>query len=98
MSRGRLWIQSHYEKEMFAIVHYLQASRDEAMAGVLEVAKSSVEVWRIENFEKVAWPKDLYGQFFGGDSFLGKKPGDHFVRYKSRSLYQDRLGTDTRKR
>lgn len=47
-----------------------QASRDEAMAGVLEVAKSNVEVWRIENFEKVPWPKELYGQFFGGDSFL----------------------------
>jgi hypothetical protein len=71
------------KKTCGAIVHYPQASRDEAMAGVLEVAKSSVEVWRIENFEKVAWPKDLYGQFFGGDSFLGEKPVDHFVRCKS---------------
>ena len=33
--------------------------------------------------KKVAWPKDLYGQFFGGDSFLGNKPVDHFARYKS---------------
>eukprot|EP01046_Picozoa_sp_COSAG06_P011992 COSAG06_NODE_692_length_13043_cov_369.439509_3_plen_270_part_00 len=57
-----------------AIASFPQASRDEAMSGVLEVAKSSVEVWRIENFEKVAWPKDLYGQFFGGDSFLGTQP------------------------
>ena len=45
---------------------HTQASRDEAMSGVLDVAKSSVEVWRVENFEKAAWPKDLYGQFFGG--------------------------------
>ena len=27
-------------------------------------------IWRIENFEKVAFDEDLYGQFWGGDSYV----------------------------
>ena len=30
----------------------------------------NVEVWRIENFELVLQPKELYGTFFGGDSYV----------------------------
>jgi hypothetical protein len=29
-----------------------------------------LEVWRIEDFKKVPVPQDLYGQFFGGDSYI----------------------------
>ncbi len=29
-----------------------------------------VEIWRIEDFEMVALDKGLYGQFFGGDSYV----------------------------
>lgn len=27
-------------------------------------------IWRIEDFEKVAFDEDLYGQFWGGDSYI----------------------------
>lgn len=27
-------------------------------------------VWRIEQFEVVAWPKEKYGQFHEGDSYI----------------------------
>ncbi len=28
------------------------------------------QVWRIEEFEKVAYPRNLYGQFFMGESYI----------------------------
>lgn len=30
----------------------------------------TVEIWRIEDFEMVPLDKSLYGQFFGGDSYV----------------------------
>ena len=33
-------------------------------------ATPGFHIWRIEQFEVVAWPKDKYGQFFDGDSFI----------------------------
>lgn len=32
--------------------------------------EAGVEVWRIENMEPVAWPKEQYGQFYSGDSYI----------------------------
>jgi len=32
--------------------------------------EAGLRVWRIEDFEVVAWPKDQYGVFFDGDSFI----------------------------
>jgi len=29
-----------------------------------------IEVWRVEKFKIVAWPKDQYGKFFSGDSYI----------------------------
>lgn len=29
-----------------------------------------LHIWRIENFEVVAWPKERYGEFYDGDSFI----------------------------
>lgn len=31
---------------------------------------AGLHVWRIENFEVVPWPKEKYGQFYDGDSFI----------------------------
>lgn len=46
----------------------------------------TTEIWRIENFELVPWPKDQYGQFFAGDSFLVKytynKSGIMYSKWK----------------
>jgi len=32
--------------------------------------KPGLEIWRIEKFKVVAWPKDLYGSFYSGDSYI----------------------------
>jgi gelsolin len=29
-----------------------------------------LQIWRIEKFKVVAWPKDQYGQFYDGDSYI----------------------------
>jgi len=31
---------------------------------------AGILIWRIEKFKVVAWPKDKYGQFFSGDSYI----------------------------
>ena len=33
-------------------------------------AKVGLEIWRIEKFQVVAWPKDQYGSFYDGDSYI----------------------------
>jgi len=33
-------------------------------------AEVGVEVWRIEDFKVVAWPKENYGTFYSGDSYI----------------------------
>jgi len=32
--------------------------------------KVGLEIWRIEKFHVKAWPKDQYGQFYSGDSYI----------------------------
>ncbi|DAZ92737.1 TPA: hypothetical protein N0F65_002902 [Lagenidium giganteum] len=35
-----------------------------------QAGKHEVTIWRIENMEKVEIPKEMYGQFYGGDSYV----------------------------
>ncbi|CAM9268509.1 unnamed protein product [Phaeothamnion confervicola] len=30
----------------------------------------SLKIWRVEDFKKVEWPEDKYGQLYGGDSYV----------------------------
>jgi len=32
--------------------------------------KGTLEIWRVENFELADWPKEKYGEFYSGDSFV----------------------------
>jgi len=47
--------------------------------------KVGMEIWRIEKFKVVAWPKDQYGTFYSGDSFIllntYKKPGSDALNW-----------------
>ena len=45
----------------------------------ISTSKPALYIWRIEDFEVVAWPKDQYGKFYNGDSYIvlnGYKVGD----------------------
>jgi len=64
--------------------------------------KVGIEIWRIEKFQVVAWPKDKYGSFFGGDSYIVlntyKNPGSDAYRYNvhfwlGAETSQDEMGT-----
>ena len=48
-------------------------------------ARGSVQIWRVEDYELVDWPKSRYGIFFQGDSYVllytyGKN-NDKFIIY-----------------
>lgn len=49
-------------------VKYKSASEEPAWEAVGAVP--GLFIWRIENFQVVPWPKDKYGQFYDGDSFI----------------------------
>jgi gelsolin len=60
-----------------------------------------VQIWRIEKFKVKHWPKDRYGEFYGGDSYIllhtkendeGKKTYDVFFWLGSETS-QDEAGT-----
>jgi len=40
-----------------------------------------IEVWRIEKFQIKAWPKDKYGHFFDGDSYIVLHTYKKTIRY-----------------
>jgi gelsolin len=44
------------------------AKTEKAWAGAGQ--KVGVEIWRIEAFQVKAWPKEKYGSFFSGDSYI----------------------------
>ncbi|XP_072034821.1 advillin-like [Amphiura filiformis] len=41
-----------------------------ASTGLADDGSGKVEIWRIEDFDKVPVEKSMYGQFFGGDSYI----------------------------
>jgi len=45
-------------------------SRKAAEEASVDDGSGSLQVWRVEDFKKVAVDKSLYGQFFGGDSYV----------------------------
>lgn len=46
----------------------VQGKRDAQV--LVDDGTGQVEIWRIEDFEMVSLDKGLYGQFFGGDSYI----------------------------
>ncbi|XP_003388924.1 PREDICTED: gelsolin-like protein 2 [Amphimedon queenslandica] len=48
-------------------------------------AKVGVQIWRIVKFKVTHWPKDQYGEFYNGDSYIilntYKEPGNEELKY-----------------
>ncbi|XP_043231957.1 gelsolin, cytoplasmic-like [Amphibalanus amphitrite] len=66
--------------------HLVQKSFGCALGFMPDDGSGQVEIFRIENFEPVPVPKETYGMFFGGDSYLLKYTyqkfnRDHYVIY-----------------
>lgn len=61
---------SQKKLDVNALVSASAASEDSIGADPTQAGKHDVTIWRIENLEKVELPKALYGQFYGGDSYV----------------------------
>eukprot|EP00730_Choanoeca_flexa_P008954 TRINITY_DN12561_c0_g5_i1.p1 TRINITY_DN12561_c0_g5~~TRINITY_DN12561_c0_g5_i1.p1 ORF type:complete len:835 (+),score=300.76 TRINITY_DN12561_c0_g5_i1:1495-3999(+) len=48
----------------------LHEQKDRQLDSLPDDGKGTLEVWRIENFERAAVPKEQYGHFFAGDSYV----------------------------
>ncbi|KAJ5555376.1 hypothetical protein N7535_007811 [Penicillium sp. DV-2018c] len=52
-------------------VKYNSAKTEPAWTNNSQIAKQpGLFIWRIENFQVIPWPKENYGQFYDGDSFI----------------------------
>lgn len=47
---------------------YQKAQREAAF--MPDNGTGTLEIWRVENFELAPWPKERYGEFYSGDSFV----------------------------
>lgn len=75
------------------------AEKEPAWNGIGQ--EKGLQIWRIEKFKVKSWPKDRYGEFYGGDSYIilhtkvndeGKKTYDVFFWLGSETS-QDEAGT-----
>lgn len=44
------------------------AQKEPAWDGIGQ--EKGLQIWRIEKFKVKHWPKDRYGEFYGGDSYI----------------------------
>lgn len=45
-----------------------QSKRDDDVP--VDDGNGELVIWRVENFQRVAWPRDQYGEFYSGDSYI----------------------------
>jgi hypothetical protein len=69
-TRGRGVAKTPAQQAIDVGALHAATAREDAIAQMVDDARGKVDVWRIESFDKVPWPETLFGQFFGGDSFL----------------------------
>ncbi len=78
----------------------LYQKQQQAADKMLDDASGKLKIWRIDNFDKKELPADMYGQFYGGDSYIlqyNYKVGqrEHAVLYfwQGSQSTTDELGT-----
>lgn len=58
-----------FQKKGFAATS-LHAKGTRETQSLADDGNGTIEIWRVENFEMVAVPKEQYGHFFSGDSYV----------------------------
>jgi len=51
-------------------IDFKSLQKKTAAAAMVDDAKGSKEIWRVEDFKKQPVPGGMYGQFYGGDSYV----------------------------
>jgi gelsolin len=81
-------------------VKYNSAATEPAWNNSQIGQEAGLFIWRIENFQVIPWPKEKYGQFYDGDSFivlhsykLGDKLGHDIFFWLGSKTTQDEAGT-----
>ncbi|KAL4937934.1 hypothetical protein BDV06DRAFT_65325 [Aspergillus oleicola] len=86
-------------------VKHASAATEPAWNNGLIGKEAGLNIWRIENFEVIPWPKEKYGQFYDGDSYIilnsvllkqdGEKKKLHhdIFFYLGKNTSQDEAGT-----
>eukprot|EP00904_Undaria_pinnatifida_P007549 jgi/Undpi1/3924/HiC_scaffold_16.g07292.m1 len=72
----------------------------EAVDAPVDDGSGDLQIWRVENFKLVEWPKEKYGQFYGGDCyvmlytyFIGDKENYLIYFWQGRESSQDEIGS-----
>jgi len=90
---------ANYRSDEFKEMKLEVLKKEPAWKGLGE--KKGIEIWRIEKFKVKRWPKERYGEFYGGDSYIvlntkqndeGKLSWDVFFWLGSETS-QDEAGT-----
>jgi len=71
-------------------VKYSSAASEPAWNDGQVGVEPGLHVWRIENFEVVPWPRDQYGTFYDGDSYIVL----HSYKLGSKDSQEAQLGHD----
>jgi hypothetical protein len=58
-----------FEKKTFDTKSLHQKAQRETVI-MPDDGNGKLEIWRVEDFELAAWPKEKYGEFYSGDSFV----------------------------
>ena len=61
--------KKQFLKKQFSAASLATRGRRESQA-LVDDGKGTIEIWRIENFKKEPVPKEQYGHFYGGDSYI----------------------------
>jgi len=84
------------EKEIDVSSLHLRQQKEDVP---IDNGEGRLQIWRVENFQKVAWPENLYGQFFAGDSYIllytyQKGLSEEYIIYfwQGRDSSQDEIG------
>eukprot|EP00752_Nemacystus_decipiens_P014256 g12677.t1 len=87
------------EADSAALAQGMLASSSAMDEKPVDDGSGQLEVWRVENFKLAPWPKEKYGQFYGGDCYVmlytylvGGRESYLIYFWQGRESTQDEIG------